>query len=128
MLIENNLLNFENFIINIESKTISIENCKIDIVLKIQSKSSYMKKVVHAQYEIVLQLNEEQLMTIKTEIFEKRDFYFKSDSNVNFTMYLHLLKIDNKKILIKNETKHILKLSKRRRLNQILELNCDNCF
>ena len=128
MLIENDLLNSKNFIIDIEKKSTTIENCEINISLKIQSKESYIRKIVHAQNIVVLLSSEKQLISIKIKIFENRNFFFESDANANFTMCSHILNTNTKQILIKNEFVNIVKVSRRIRLNQISKMNCDNCF
>lgn len=43
-------------------------------------------------------------------------------------MSSHIFDVDIKKILRKNETKSVIKLSRRYRLDQISKLDCDNCF
>ena len=77
---------------------------------------------------MILQSDHEQFIHIRVNIFEERDFYFESDSNVNFTMYSHILDVSIKKILAKNETTQVIKIPRRCRLKQIVEIHCDNCF
>ena len=117
MLIENDLLNSKDFIIDIEKKSTTIESCEINISLKIQSKESYIRKIVHAQNIVVLLSSEKQLISIKIKIFENRNFFFESDANANFTMCSHILNTNTKQILIKNEFVNIVKISRRIRLN-----------
>ena len=128
MLIKNDLLSFKGFVIDIEDKSIAIESCKIEISLKIQSKDLYLRRTIHAQQAMMLHSKQKQFLSIRIKISDERDFYFESDSNVNFTMYSHILDVSIKKILAKNETTQIIKISKRCRLRQIAEMNCDNCF
>ena len=128
MLIDNDFLGFEEFIIDIEEKFATIESCEIKIALKIQLKESYVKKTVHVQQDVMLQSSEEQLIIIKTNISEKRDFFFESESKTNFIMCSHIFDVSTKKILIKNEINHFIKISRRYRFNQIFEIDCDNCF
>ena len=128
MLIKNDFLSFENFIIDVEDKSITIESCKIEISLKIQSKDRYLRRTIHAQQAMMLHSKQKQFLSIRIKISNERDFYFEPDSNVNFTMYSHILDVNIKKILAKNETTQIIKISRRCRLRQIAETNCDNCF
>ena len=76
----------------------------------------------------MLQFEEEQFISIKIKMSKNRDLFFGFDLDVNFTMYVHILNVEIKKILIKNETRHAIKISKRHRLKQISKINCDNCF
>ena len=43
-------------------------------------------------------------------------------------MCTHIFDINTKNILIKNEINNLVKMSKCCRLNQIFEIDCDNCF
>ena len=96
MLIENDLLSSKDFIIDIEKKSITIDSCEINISLKIQSKESYIRKIVHAQNIVVLLSSEKQLISIKIKILENRDFFFESDANANFIMCSHILNTNTK--------------------------------
>ena len=128
MLVDNDFLSFEGFIIDIEEKSATIESCEISIALKIQLKELYIRQTMHAQQALVLQSEEEQFISINDDIFEERDFLFEFDSNVNFIMCSHILDISIRRILVKNETEHAIKVSRRYRLDQIAEIDCDNCF
>ena len=128
MLIDNDFFDPEEFIIDIEGKSAAIESCEIKITLKIQPKESYVRKIVHAQQDVMLQSGEERLIAIKANISEERDFFFESESKTNFIMCSHILDVSIKKILIKNEINHLIKMSRRYRLGQIFEIDCDNCF
>ena len=128
MLIENDFLDSKEFVINIEDKVVAIESCKMNISLKIQSKDSYIRRTVHAQNVFILQSEMKQFISIKTKIFEERDFFFESDSNANFTMCSQILNANTKKILIRNESEIIIKISRRKRFEQISKVDCDNCF
>ena len=128
MLIDNDFLGFEGFIIDIEGKFAAIGSCEIKITLEIQLKGSYVRKIVHAQQGVMLQSGEERLIAIKADISEGRDFFFESESKTNFIMCSHILDVNIKKILIKNEINHLIKVPRRYRLGQIFEIDCDNCF
>ena len=128
MLIENDLLSSKDFIIDIEKKSTTIDSCEINIALEIQFKDSFVRKNIHVQHVITLQSNEEQLLIIDANISEERDFFFEFDRSANFIMYAHILDVNTRKILIMNETKHIIKVSRRHRLNHVSKINCDNCF
>lgn len=128
MLIGNDFLGPEGFVINIEEKIATINSCNMEIPLQIMPKGPYVRKTVHAQYGIVLQPGEEQLLPIKAKIPEGRDFFFEPDSSVNVTMCSHVLDVNTSKILVKNETDNTIKVPRRYRLGQISEVDCDNCF
>ena len=128
MLVDNDFLGLEGFIIDIEDKSATIESCEINIALKIQLKGLYIRQTMHAQQALVLQSEKEQFISINDDIFEKKDFLFEPDSNVNFIMCSHILDISIKRILVKNEIEHAIKVFRRYRLDQISEIDCDNCF
>ena len=69
-----------------------------------------------------------QFISIRIKILEKRNFFFESDSNANFTMCSQILNANTKKILIRNESEIIIKISRRKRFEQISKVDCDNCF
>lgn len=57
MLNDNDLLKSKDFVIDIEKKTTTIESCKVEISLKIQFQNSYVRKTIHVQHVMILQLN-----------------------------------------------------------------------
>ena len=128
MLIDNDLLNSEKFIIDVEKKSTTIDSCEINIMLEIQLKDPYLRRTIHAQQAMMLQSGQEQLLPIRTKIPNGRDFFFEPDPNANFTMCSHILDTSTKRILVKNEIEHAIKVSRRYRLDQISEIDCDNCF
>ena len=128
MFINNDFLNSEKFIIDVERKSTTIDSCEINIMLKIQLKDFYLRKTIHAQQAMMLHSKQKQFLSIKIKISNERDFFFEFDSNVNFIMCSHIFDISIKRILIKNDIEHAIKILKHYRFNQISEIDCDNCF
>lgn len=51
---KNDFFESKDFVIDIEKKFVTIKSCKISVILKIQFKNSYVRKIVHVQQTFVL--------------------------------------------------------------------------
>ena len=77
MLIDNDIIDFENIIINIVNKTIYINNYKIIIKVLICSRDEFIKKKIYIQLTTLVSFHNNVIFLIKfINLFNDRDFLF----------------------------------------------------
>ncbi len=130
MLIKNDILESKEIIIDVQIKKAIIRNCEnIIIEVKIHQRKSFIRKNVVNQFAILISLDfyVKILYKIK-DLLTNRDFLFESSSEVLIFIFVHIIDARIIEIMIRNESKRIMKISKNFKLDVTQKIQYENCF
>jgi hypothetical protein len=128
MLIENDVLDSEEFVLDVSNKSVYIKSCNIIIELKIRSRETFFRKNVVVESIITISSRQEQRISVNMSLSEDRDFLFTFFKNAIVTLYYHLVNAKTTMIIARNESEEIKKLSAKYKLEDVSEINYDKCF
>ena len=131
MLINNNIICFEDIVIDSINKKIYIDNCDVTVSIEIRFRNSQtQQRLIHAKKTIILSSRNQLIISIhqlSDELFDDRDFLFESD-DTKFIFYAHLINFSIKVVLISNDIDKTIKIFKNFRLNKLIELDYSHVF
>ena len=128
MLIDNDIIDFEQFIIDIKIKQIVIKNIDVSIFIEIKSTKMSFQRLVHLKKTVIISSYIEMIVSIhNVNLFVFRDFLFES-KNTKLIMYVHFIDVNIIAILIRNDKNVFVKISRNYRLNRVFELDFFNVF
>ena len=64
----------------------------------------------------------------KLKLLKDYNFLFKPTTIANFIIYIYLVDYNIKGILIKNDTNHLIQITKKLKLSNVTEIDFENCF
>ena len=129
MLINNDVLDFENIIIDSIKKQIHIINIDVIISMNIRSSKISIQRFVYIRKIIMILSQFEMIIIIHhTTLFASRDFLFEFANDINFTLYAHLVNVFTFAILVRNDKNQSIQIFRNFRLNRISEFDFLNVF
>jgi hypothetical protein len=130
MLIENDILDFEEIFVNDVNDKIIIFSCNnmiIFIEIKILSKKM-IKKIMHTRCSITISSRLTIIISIHNTILSfNREFLFESNKT-NVFYYAHIINSFINSIMTKNDSDHATKVLRNARLQTIIEIQYSNAF
>ena len=131
MLIDNDVICFENIVIDSTNKKVYIDNCDVIVSIEIRSRDAQtQQRFIHARKTITLSSRNQLIISVhqlNDELFDDRDFFFESN-DIDFILYAHLIDFFIKTILIFNDTNQIIKIFRNFRLNKLIEIDYSHVF
>ena len=128
MLIDNDIIEFEQFIIDMKITQIIIENIDVSIFIEMKSTKMSFQRLIHLKKIAIISSHIEMTISIhNVNLFVSRDFLFES-KNTKLIMYVHFIDVNIIAILIRNDKKFFVKILRNYRLNRIFELDFSNVF
>ena len=128
MLIENDILNFENFVIDINKRTIIINSCEIITKLFIKQRDFFVRRNVFSNHKIIVSLNTQTCIFFNYFILENKDFLFESFIELHYLMFYHLMNSYISEVVVRNNSFKSIIISRKFCLNFVSELSYDYCF
>lgn len=127
MLIRNDILGPEKIDILVSSSTAHIKSCNVTIPIIIQSRSVQQNRPVHSTKTLVISPHSEMLIPVHSiRSLPDRDYLFEPTDSANFAIYAHLVDIETKAVLARNEHDKSIKIPRNFRLGRITELEYIN--
>ena len=124
MFLNNDIIEFENFVIDIIKKHAMINNIDIIISLKIRFFKLTIQRFVHFKKIIVISSHVEMIVVVHhAELSITKDFLFESNDNFNFILYAHLVDAFIKSIIVRNDKEFPVMISRNFRLDKISEID-----
>ena len=129
MLIDNDVMKSKNINVSLNKKTAYIDNCHIIVSMKIKSFQAAVSKSVHLRKTIIISSHSKISMKIHhLTVFDFRDFFFEFDEINSLIAYAHLMNAFIKTIFLRNELKHLIKISRNYRLKKLIKLKYINVY
>lgn len=131
MLIEIDILRLEDITLNVSNKLTRIDSCEnMKVALKIHQRDSFVRRTIISRFVEII--SSEEQTKIKIAMFKSlskdRDFIFESSSNVDVSLYAHLVDAYTTEILVQNDFAAYVNISRNTRLDFIQEIEYENCF
>ena len=127
MLIDNDIIDFEQFIIDMKIKQIVIENIDVSIFIEMKSIKTSFQRLIHLKKIVIISSHIEMIISIhNVNLFVFCDFLFESKNTI-LIMYVHFIDVNIIAILIRNDKNISIKISRNYRLN-IKTLNENFCL
>ena len=131
MLINNDVICFENIVIDSTNIKIYIDSCDVIVSIKIRFRDAQtQQRFIHARKTIILSSRNYLIISIhqfNDELLDDRDFFFESN-DIDFIFYVHLIDFFIKTILIFNDTNQIIKIFRNFQLNKLIEFDYSHFF
>ena len=105
-----------------------IENCEIIIFILIRIKFRLQQMSVHIIRTTIVLFKFEFLSDIHNISLSDKDYFFELVSTVNFSIYAHVVDLNIKAILVRNENIHWIKIFKNFRLSVFNEMSYSNAY
>ena len=121
LLIENDILSPKLIDISASTNSAYIESCGITVSIRLRSRFSSQVKFVHITRTIIISSQTEIAVPVHIISMPDRDYIFEPDQ-INFAIYAHIVNIDIKVILIRNNTYTPVKIPRNFRLDKITEM------
>ena len=133
MLIDNDVIDSKKWNIDNEHNKITIDSCDVTIFIDIRRRSSIdqsMHKSMHIKKTIIVSSQSEMIISIHylvDNIFNDRDYLFESNET-ELILYAHLMNTFIEVILVRNDDKQVVKISRNYRLDYLIEFDYSNAF
>ena len=128
MLIDNDIIDSEQFIIDMKIKQITIENIDVSISIEVRSAKTSLQRLIHLKKIVIISSHIEMTISVhNVNLSVSRDFLFESE-NSKLVMYVHLIDVSTTAILIRNDKNISIKISRNYRLDRVSELDFSNVF
>ena len=133
MLIDNDVIDSEKWNIDNEHSKTTIDSCDVTISIDIRRRSSIdqsMHKSMHIKKTIIVSSQSEMIISIHylvDNIFNDRDYLFESNET-ELILYAHLMNTFIEVILVRNDDKQVVKISRNYRLDYLTEFDYSNAF
>ena len=129
MFLNNDIIEFENFVIDMIKKHAMINNIDIIISLKIRFFKLTIQRFVHFKKITIISLHVEMIVVVHyVELSITKKILFESNNNFNFILYAHFVDAITKFIVVRNDKKFSIIIFKNLRLNKIFEIDFFNDF
>ena len=128
MLIDNDIIDSEQFIIDMKIKQTTIENIDVSISIEVKSAKTSLQRLIHLKKIVIISSHIEMIISVhNVNLSVSRDFLFESE-NSKLVMYVHLIDVSITAILIRNDKNIFVKISRNYRLDRVFELDFSNVF
>ena len=128
MLIDNDIIDSEQFIIDMKIKQTTIENIDVSISIEVKSTKTSLQRLIHLKKIVIISSHIEMIISVhNVNLSVSRDFLFESE-NSKLVMYVHLIDVSTTAILIRNDKNISIKISRNYRLDRVSELDFSNVF
>ena len=128
MLIDNDIIDSEQFIIDMKTKQITIESIDASISIEVKSAKTSLQRLIHLKKIVIISSHIEMIISVhNVNLSVSRDFLFESE-NSKLVMYVHLIDVSITAILIRNDKNIFVKISRNYRLDRVFELDFSNVF
>ena len=130
ILIKNNIIKSKEIVINIVNKKARINSYSITINIIARFKDDFVRRKIFIKLSIfVSSYSEIMLLIKKINLSNNRDFLFKSaQTNTNLIIFAYLINYIIIEVLIRNKSNISIYISRKLRLENILEINYENYF
>ena len=124
MLLDNDIIELENFAIDMTKKHAMINNIDIIISLKIRFLKLTIQRSIHLKKITIISSYVEMIVVVHhVELSTTKDFLFESNDNLNFILYAHLIDAFIKFIVVRNDREFSIMISRNFRLDRIFEID-----
>lgn len=128
MLIENDLIDFEEITIDVTSKSIYIDSCDVIISMKVKISRIVVRTSMHARKTMIVSSRSKMIVSIHhNAISQNRNFLFELDE-LNLSLYAYLVNVEFRTILMRNDSNKVMQLSRNHRIERITKLDFSNAF
>ena len=136
LLLDNDILYFQNIIVNLQKQKLFIDNCqKFEMFLKMQTRQkSHVKRIVKTRDAFTMTSKQliEMFVNFHDYLFNDRDFLFESQCQYDFDfeneIYTHVVDVNLSRILMRNTINLSIILTRRIKLDTIIEYNQTSCY
>ena len=129
MLLNNNVINSKNICINLIKKQTFIISIDVTISLKVKLLKVFMQRLIYICKIIVISLYSKITVFIYYAILSNiKNFLFELTNNVNFILFVYIINASIFVVIIKNNNKNFIQISRNFKLKRIIELNFLNVF
>ena len=130
MLIRNNIIELEEIVINVINKKARIDSYSITVDIIARSRGEFVRRKIYIKLSIFVPSHSEIMLSIKEiNLSNDRDFLFElTQTNANLTIFAYLIDYIITEILIRNKSNTPVHIPRKLRLENILEMNYENCF
>ena len=123
--IENDILKFELIDVSISKESIYIKSCDVTIFIRIQTKARLTSMYIIKS--IIVSSQTKLTVFIHNIVFSNCNYIFEFE-NANFAIYAHVVNVNIKIILIKNNSNFFMKISRNFRLENLIKMNYFNTY
>ena len=128
VLIETNILTSKKFVLNFKKNETSIKSCSVIISIMFKRHEKIINQIINFKEMIIISSHFElQIRIHKFNFFEKRNFLFES-KNVDFDVYVHIVRAETSNVLIRNEQSRSFRISRNARLDRIMKMKYSNVY
>ena len=129
MLLNNDIIEFKDFVIDMIKRHAIIDNIDIIISLKVRFLKLTIQRFIHLKKITIISSHVELIVDVHhVELSITRDFLFESNDNFNFILYVHLVDAFIKFIIVRNDRKFSIMISRNFRLDRVFEIDFSNDF
>ena len=128
LLIENDIFGLELIDIFTSVNTVYIGSCDVTIIIAINVKFKAQHMLIHSLKTRTALSESECLVKIYNIILSDRNYFFVSIFSVNFSIYAYVINLETNVILIRNDIKNVITISRNFRLNLLNEMNYFNVY
>ena len=129
ILIGNDILAPECFVLDIGLGQALVGSCGVKIAIRARQRGQFLKKRLLVEKDGVIPPRSETMVPLlPVPLPDDRDFLFHPTAQPNLTLFAHIIHHDTKKILVRNTSDRLLRISRRQKLGHVVDIWYDNCF
>ena len=129
ILIGNDILAPEGFVLNVRLGHALVGSCRVKITIKAKQRGQFLRKRLLAEKDKVVPPHSDAMIPLMpVSLPDDRDFLFHPTAQASLTLLAHIMHHDTKRVLVRNTSKRLLRISRCQRLSHIVDIHYDNCF
>ena len=129
ILIGNNILAPESFVLNVGLGHALVGSCGVKIAIRAKQRGQFLKKRLLAEKNRVIPPRSETMVPfLPVPLPDDKDFLFHPTAQPNLTLFAHIIHHDTSKVLVRNTSDCLLRISRRQKLGHVVDIRYNNCF
>ena len=126
--IDNDFIESKKIKIDVINNFVYIDNCEIIIFLNVKTFRKVVHISIHVRKTIIVSSRFETTMIVHYNIISKNKKKFFESKILNFSLYAHLINVNCKNILVRNDNNKTIQISRNCRVNRLIEIDFLNVF
>lgn len=111
LLIGNDIMSSENFVVDVKRKNVFIGSCNVTVPIDARQREQFLtRKLLASQETVVPPRSETMVPLVPLLLPDNRDFLFHPATQVNLTLFTHLVNYQTSKALVRNNTSQVLRI------------------
>ena len=129
LLIENDIISLKSLVIVVKETNVVIGSCEVIVPIDVKNKKQFLtRKILERQETMISPYSKAMVLLFSLSLSDNRDFLFYLATQVNLTLFIHIVDHQTSKVFVKITFNESLCILCRYKLGYLIDIVYDNCF